>query len=288
MLDCNSGGCLLITPFLYILRIGEKKYMDDSIKVQKLTGQQQRILKLLFKFRFVSAGLLADVMGIHRVSVYEVLEQLVRKGLVAKVYEPKFRIDRKPAYYYLNKTGVTTVRKLMDVKEPVVHALYKNDEITDEFVDHSMKLMRCYVSIMKHIPEGSDIFSKTEINRFRQFPKTRPDMYVRTPDGREAIVVIADDKPLYIVRKRLEEILAHSEDEAWDGDYPRICFVLKDNSAKYSFLYTTNKKLEAMGVDDDELSVLAATLSSFDSDVANPWSTSSAPKKYVSLFDQTA
>ena len=117
--------------------------MDGDVKGQKLTGQQQRVLKLLFKFRFVSAGLLADVMGIHRVSVYEVLEQLVSKKLVAKVYEPKFRIDRKPAYYYLNKSGVTAVRKLMDVKESVVHALYKNDEMTDDFVRHSMKLIKC-------------------------------------------------------------------------------------------------------------------------------------------------
>lgn len=258
--------------------------MDDGIKVQKLTGQQQRILKLLFKFRFVSSGLLADVMGIHRVSVYGVLEQLVSKGLVTKVYKSTFRIDRKPAYYYLNKTGVTTVRKLMDVKESVVHALYKNDEITDEFVDHSMKLMKCYVAIMKHLPEGSEIFSRTEINRFRQFPKTRPDMYVRTPDGQEAIVVMTDDKPLYIVRKRLEEILAHSEDEAWDGDYPRICFILRNDSARYSFLYTTNKKLEAMGVDDGELFVLAASLPSFDNGANNVWSTPHEPKKKVSLF----
>ena len=170
--------------------------MSSDENGQKLSGQQQRILKLLFKFRFVSAGLLAMVMGIRREGVYQVLEQLVAKKLVTKVYEAKYRIDRKPAYYYLNKTGVTAVRKLMDAKESVVHALYKNDEMTDDFVSHSMTLMQCYVSIMKYLPDGSDIFSKTEINRFKQFPKNRPDLYIRTPDGKEAIVVIVDDKPL--------------------------------------------------------------------------------------------
>lgn len=260
--------------------------MSGDVKDQKLTGQQQRILKLLFKFRFVSAGLLADVMGIRKASVYEALEQLVRKELVTKVYEPKFRIDRKPAYYYLNKKGVTTVRKLMGVKESVVHALYKNDEMTDDFISHSMKLMRCYVAIMKHLPEGSDIFSKAEINRFRQFPKNRPDMYIRTPDGREAIVVIADDKPSYIVRKRLDEIITHSEDESWEGkNYPPICFVLKDNPAKYSFLYTTNKKLESMGMEEDELPILATALTAFDNPTARIWSSPTNPKQTASLFE---
>lgn len=259
--------------------------MDGDVKGQKLTGQQQRVLKLLFKFRFVSAGLLSDVMGIHRVSVYEVLEQLVSKELVVKVYEPKFRIDRKPAYYYLNKSGVTTVRKIMDVKESVVHALYKNDEMTDDFVSHSMKLMQCYTAIIKYLPVGSDIFSKTEINRFQQFPKNRPDMYIRTPEGREAIVVIADDKPQYIIRKRLDEILIHSEDESWEGDnYPRICFILKDQSAKYSFLHTTSKKLEGMGLEEDELLILVADLTSFDKLIASPWSSPFKPKDHTELF----
>lgn len=259
--------------------------MSRDESSQKLTGQQQRILKLLFKFRFVSAGLLATVMGVRREGVYQVLEQLVNKNLVTKVYEEKYRIDRKPAYYYLNKSGVTTVRKLMDVKESVVHTLYKNDEMTDDFISHSMKLMQCYVAIMKYLPAGSDIFSKTEINRFKQFPKNRPDLYIRTPEGKEAIVVLADDKPLYIVRKRLDEIITHSEDEGWDSnDYPHICFILKDHSAKYSFLYTTSKKLEGMGLGEDELPILAAALGSFDQPIASPWSLTLKPKEYIELF----
>jgi predicted transcriptional regulator len=259
--------------------------MSSDESIQKLTGQQQRILKLLFKFRFVSAGRLALVMGIRREGVYQVLEQLVSKGVVTKVYKEEWRIDRRPAYYYLNKAGVTTVRKVMDVKEPVVHALYKNDEMTDDFVEHSLKLMQCYVAIMKYLPDGSDIFSKTEINRFKQFPKTRPDMYARTPDGKEAVIVIVDDKPLYIVRKRLDEIVTHSEDEGWTSEtYPHICFILKDHSAKYSFLYTTSKKLEGMGLEDNELPILAASLDSFKTPIASPWSSPIKPKEYTKLF----
>lgn len=259
--------------------------MSEGREGQKLTGQQQRILTLLFKFRFVSAGLLADVMGIRRASVYEVLEQLIAKGLVTKVYKPEFRIDRKPAYYYLNKTGVTTVRKVMGVKESVVHALYKNDEMTPEFVGHSMKLMQCYVAISRHLPEGTEIFSKAEINRYKQFPKNRPDLYIRTPDGQEAIVVIVDDKPAYIIRKRLDEILTHSEEEGWSsGDYPRICFVLQDNSAKYSFLFAANKKLDSMGVEEDELYILAAALPALSEERVSIWSNCLKPKQLINLF----
>ena len=259
--------------------------MGASEKEVKLTVQQQRVLKLLFKFRFVSAQLLGLVMGIRRVSVYEVLEKLVGKGLVTKVYKNEYRIHGKPAYYYLNKTGVTTVRKLMDVKESVVHALYKNEEATEEFIEHCLKLTGLYTAIMPSLPDNSDIFTRTEINRFKQFPKNRPDLYVRTPDGHEAIIVLVDEKPPYIIRKRLEEIITHSEDEGWDGDYPRICFVLKDGNAKNSFLYTTRKKLESMGFDEEEIYILATSLKAVNEESRVMWSNALNPKKYISLFE---
>ncbi|SRR6266496_361303 len=259
--------------------------MEASEQEIKLSSQQQRILKLLFKFRFISAQLLAQVMGISRPGVYQALESLVEKELVSKVYENEFRIDRKPAYYFLNKQGVTAVRKLMGVKESVVHTLYKNDIATPEFIEHCLVTAYCYAAISRYLPADTDIFTKSEINRFTRFPKNRPDLYIRTPDGREAIIAIMDGQPLYIARKRLDEIITHSEDEGWeDGDYPRICFILRHGNDKSSFLYTTRKKLEAMGMDEDEIYVLASHLKAFKEDSDRVWSNAFNPKSFVQLF----
>lgn len=260
--------------------------MAASDQEQKLSSGQQRVLKLLFKFRFISAQLLAQVMGISRPGVYQALEALVEKELVTKVYEENYRIDRKPAYYYLNKRGVTVVRKLMNEKERVVHTLYKNDIATPEFVEHCLATASYYVSISRSLPPDTNIFTKAEINYLPEFPKNRPDLYIRTPDGNEAVVAIMDDKPLYIVRKRLNEIIQHSEDEGWeDGDYPRICFVLKHGSDKNSFLYTTRKKLEDMGMDEDEICILATHLIAFEGDSDRIWSNAFKPKDLVGLFE---
>lgn len=258
--------------------------MEASDREVKLSSQQQRVLKLLFKFRFISAQLLAQVMGISRPGVYQALESLVEKKIIGKVYEKEFRIDRKPAYYYLNKSGVTVVRRLLNAKESAVHALYKNDVASPEFVDHCLVAASCYAAISRFLPVGTDIFTKAEINRFKQFPKNRPDLYIRTPDGREAIIVIMNDNPLYIVRKRLAEIVQHSEDEGWEGDYPRIGFILRHGNDKNSFLYTTRKKLEDMGMDEDEICVLATHLKAFDGDSDHIWANAFNPKTFVSLF----
>lgn len=257
-------------------------------KVVRVSAGQERILKLLFKFRFISTQLLSEIMGTGRRSAYEVVELLVGKGLLDKVYETDFRYARKPAYYYLNKSGVTAVRKLMDVKESVVHPLYKNSEASEEFINHCLTVATCFIQIKKSLPSGSELFTKSEINRFSQFPKNRPDLYIRTKDGMEAIVVIIDDKPSFIIRKRLDEIIRHFEDEDWPSDnYPHICFVLKDANAKNSFLYGVNKKLENMGFDENEIHILATSIKSLKEDSAHVWFDAFYLAKRVALFEKS-
>lgn len=253
-------------------------------KEVRLTISQQRVVKLLFKFRFLSASGLGQVMGIRRASTYEALEKLVDKELVTRVYPDKYITERKPAYYYLNKSGVTAVRKLMDVPESVVHTHYKNDQATEEFVVHCQALAQLYVDLLPTLPDGTDVFTKAEINRFDQFPKNRPDLYVRTPDGQEAIVVLAVNSPLYVIRKRLDEIIDHSENEGWDGEYPRICFVLKNSTATHSFLYTSKRKLENMGMEDGELNILVTSLTDTGDPSKRLWANVMTPKTYTNLF----
>lgn len=231
--------------------------MNQPIPDLKLTTQKIRVLMLLFKFRFVTSHLLASYMNIRRASTYEVLEYLAKYNLVTKVYSKEFRITRRPAYYYLSKEGVTLVRKLMDVKESVVHPLYKNDAASEDFIRLSLLTLDYYNMITKYLPEDSEIFSRSEINRIREFPKNRPDLYLRTPDGSEAIVIIVDTKPKHVINRRLEEIIAHYDSGEWEGEYPTIVFIFNDGNAMHRFIYFAHKVLESTGI-DDELTILSS------------------------------
>ena len=84
--------------------------MSSEESNQKLTGQQQRILKLLFKFRFVSAGLLAMVMGIRREGVYHVRvkERAVEGRANARVIEllaKHFSVQKRAVQIVHGKTS---------------------------------------------------------------------------------------------------------------------------------------------------------------------------------------
>ena len=255
-------------------------------KVLPLNGQQQRALKLLFKFRFGTSRLLADVISIRPDSMYPVIESLVSRKLVTKVYEPTYRIDRRPAYYYLSKQGVTTLRRIMEFTESFVHAQYKNDSASDSFIQQCLTVLSCYSPIKRSLPAGTEVLTKAEIQQISDFPKNRPDLYIRTLDNREAIVIFGTETQPYILKKRLQEILEHFEDDEWDGEYPVIAFVLKDASSVNSFLYRSAKTLDSMGVDDSELMLVAASVDSIFKDRPNVWHSVYKPKNTCPLFSE--
>ncbi len=258
--------------------------MEANKNTVTVTRKQARILKLLFKFRFVNTQSLAQVVGVDRRAMHYMLEALVSKDLVRKSYSKSYRIDRKPAYYYLAKSGVTVVRNLLEVKETAVNTLYKDEHASKDFIEHCQTVLACYVALKPNLPPDTDIFTKTEINRFSQFPKTRPDLYIRTPSNQEIIVVVADNQPKYIFNKRLDEIIEHCEDEGWEGGvYPIIAFVLKDKADQNSFLYKTNKKLEDMGMDEGELTVLATSINRLSSGETRIWSNVFRPQNLVRI-----
>jgi predicted transcriptional regulator len=259
--------------------------LEATDKEIKLSMQSARVLKLLFKFRFVAARTLADVMGIRRYSLYEVLERLVSLGLIEKVYEEAWRIDRKPAYYYLNKSGVTTVRGLLDVKESVVHALYKNDSASPDLIEHFLVVLAAYAPLRLSLPKDSEMFAKTELSQFKQFPKNRPDLFVRTPDGHEAMIIFIHDIAPHQFNKKMDEIIQHSEDEGWNGEYPKIAYVLKNRTAKYNFLYKAAKKLDDMGIDEEDITIFATTLDDIMQGLYKSWASVYNPKNSTTLFE---
>lgn len=252
---------------------------------QNITKQQQRILTLIYKFRFITSPLLAKLLQIRQDSTYEALQKLVDVGLVIKVYKQQWRIDRRPAYYFLAPKGVTVIRKLLELNEKSVNPLYKDANAKDEFIRQCHLIMSCYIPLKHQYPDA-DIRTKTEINRFSMFPKNKPDLYMKLPDGKEAFISVLPDQLPYFVNKRRDEYIQHSEDEGWRNDqYPTVAFVLLNNSRKAGFLFNTKVKLENMGMGESDIIVMATSIESLLNSKTNTiWSSAASPLKAEKLL----
>lgn len=251
----------------------------------QLTKQQQRLLKLVYKFRFITAPLLAKLLSIRHDTAFNALQSLYKLELLERRYEQSWRIDRRPAYYYLSKKGVTTVKKLLELKDGGVNSLYHDAKVGPEFIQGCFNNLACYIAIKQDLPAETAIRTKTEINRFKIFPKTRPELYVKTADRQEAFIIITPDKLPYFVNKRRDEYLEHSEDEGWNGRYPVIAFVLKDTRAKLGFLYKAHEKLEEMGFEQNDISIVATDIKQLLSEGSPGWASAYNPTKFIELFE---
>lgn len=251
---------------------------------KQLTKQQQRLLTLVYKFRFITTPLLAKLLSIRKDTAYELLQILHTLELLDRVYEQSWRIDRKPAYYYLSKQGVTTVKKLLELQDRAVNSLYNDHKASQEFIQECFNNLECYISIKQKLPDNTVIRTKTEINRFTVFPKQRPELYVKMQDGHEAFIIIVPDKLPYFVNRRRDEYIEHSEEEGWNGTYPTMAYVLKDTRSKLGFLYKAQQKLEEMGYEESEISIIATDISQLLSDNNPGWASAFNPTKYVNLF----
>lgn len=253
-------------------------------EILRLTNQQQRLLKLVYKFRFITAPLLAKLLTIRHDTTYDSLRTLHKLELLERVYKESWRIDRRPAYYYLSKKGVTTVKKLLELNDNAVNSLYNDSKASPDFIQECLNNLVCYIAIKKHLPTDSVIRTKTEINRFKVFPKQRPELYVKTPGGNEAFIIIVPDKLPYFVNKRRDEYIEHSEEEGWRGTYPIMAYVFKDSRSKLGFLYKAQKKLEELGYDENEISIIATDIKQLVNGDNPGWSNAFNPTKYVDLL----
>jgi hypothetical protein len=104
-----------------------------------------------------------------------------------------------------------------------------------------------------------EIFTKHEVAYFDDFPKTKPDLYLR--GDKEYLIVLAHDTPLFLSRKLLTEYITHFDEDGWTtGIYPTLLFIFADDNTRIRFQEYSHNLLESNGINIDELSITATTL----------------------------
>lgn len=237
----------------------------------KISPSQTRILQALLKYRFLTTDLLADLVKKDRSTVYERLAVLVDQKYVVKKYDSSYRINRRPATYYLAPAGIRYLKSL-GVERTQIH--YKNKDFTETQIDEYYRYPKYSLCLHRSYPETFRTYSKYQLN---------PDDYLNplpwllvVPDDENApdlfMEYIPAGEPNWIIRKRINQHIDYSDEV--DYLYPYLLLVAgNDNTEKRiikmssgliwdSELYTTTEErllsgkkniwLRPMEVDWDE------------------------------------
>lgn len=233
--------------------VNDKRY-------NKLNAKQLHILTLIYKFRFISIPLLTEYQNLKsQTTLLRNLKILEEQGYIGRRFDLSFKIDHKPAYYYLAAKGIAVLKDDPRFDSSVLHSYYKNKNVSESFMQHSIDVLAVFNSIKKTLPDSFDIFSKPELSTFDDFPENKPDLFLR--GNNEYFITLAHDVQPFIIRKRLAEYIAHSEENGWDGgEYPVLLYIFADSTNEIRFLGYAKSALESAGIDSDELHIGATTL----------------------------
>lgn len=234
-----------------------------TTRYNALNTKQIHILKLAYKFRFITAPLLAEYKGLKsRHAMYVTLERLANQGyLLRRKDDTPF--NNKGIRYGLAAKGFKYLKEV-GVSNEALKPLYRNKDVLEEFVDHCVAALRVCLAIRAAHPDTFDIYCRTEMHDFEDFPQPRPDLFIRRKKPSKTkpnlyFVELWHDQPLFIAKKRLKNLINHYDTEWPEETYPTLLFILADERIAKNFQRYADSLLEDMGM-EEEVTVASTSL----------------------------
>lgn len=195
----------------------------------RLNPEQLEVLELLHKFRFASSDLIARYFNKKNGTfVYKRIKILEEQGLVGKRYENSYRLQGRPAIYYLVPDGA---RKLQEIRNTDVNikAAYKDKIASDQFIDHNLTIFKIYCDLKTLYGDRLKFFTKSELKQYEYFPDPLPDAYFRinTDDEHKQyfLEALQSTRPFFVSVNKARRYIQYQESGEWedtDTDLPTV------------------------------------------------------------------
>lgn len=251
----------------------------------KLNNKQIQLLKLLFKFRFVTAELVARHKGIRKSAVNNAFSILLDQGLIARHYDNSYKIQGRGATYYLTPEALRLLKGNYKLSETVVRAMLNNKRLSDSFIDDNLTIMAAYLNLRAIYPNAFNIFTASELGDFDYFPEPKPSLYLirkkpATSSHKDYLLDIFNDSRLFIIKKRIQVYIDHFDSGDWgEGEYPTILLVCADPRSEEKVL----KYVESLLEDFELYATTKKALLNRQSQEMAIWTDAINPEELISL-----
>lgn len=264
----------------------------SSIKDYRLNQKQVHILTLVYKFRFITAPLLAKYRKDSNPSVTNsALTKLRTKGYVGRNYNKSYKLQGRAAVYYLTPKSLNFLKNEHELDPKALHAMYKNPGLSLNYIDRHLEALKIFLAIRQTYPGIFHMFSRTELIKHGYFPDKKPDLYLHRiePSSKlpnEYLLEIVSGESFFSVKKRFSDYLEHFESGDWEAEtknsYPTLLFVCHDGKTESRLQEHISKVFDNTGIDD--LKIFTTSLKALlDTDHKQVWSDVYDPGSPVSL-----
>jgi hypothetical protein len=199
---------------------------------RKLTTKQIETLLITYRFRFITTNNLARHKQITHNSAYSALEILAKNGYLGRKHNKSYRLQNKPASYYLKPQAVTYLSKSdLDVNKDVLKSRFREHTKSAEFIDQQIAIHEAYLDLLQQMGDSAEILIGAEMTSIEGMIKPAPSLFVKPTKGRIYFIELTDGQHLFIVKKRIRKYIENYEADEWEWDeYPDV-YILRNSKA---------------------------------------------------------
>ena len=212
-----------------------------------LNDEQIEVLNLLYKFRFTTSDLLAQYFNKKNgMYVYKRLKILQDQGYIGKRFDSSYRIQGKPAAYYLLPAGLKKLNERRTAKSKNALGaswLYKDTRVGDVFVQHCLSIFGIYCTLKAEYGDCLRFFTKSQLGKYDYFSDFTPSVYILiSKDGAEHdffLEYLQSSKPFFAILQRLKGYAEYADSGEWEagtGSTFPIVLLICDNKKLVSLL----------------------------------------------------
>jgi hypothetical protein len=202
-------------------------------KQPKITKQQQAILVLLYKHRFLNRIQIQSFLGhTHKRRIIIWLKDLREKKYVEWIYNPNNFIEKsKPAIYHLNTNGIRYLRQEGLYSEAALRQRRGDAKRSQTFIDHCLSVADCCLALEKqtNIDRQFTYITKTEYERdgsgYEFLDALKPDLlYTKQMHSEDdesqtnyMLEIFDSTLPRYRINKRLKDYVKFLSEGSWEA-----------------------------------------------------------------------
>lgn len=234
---------------------------------KNVTKKQLAVLKQLYRFRFGTTDLLARSLELKDGRyIHMRLDALVKQLYIGKNYDSSYKLEGKPATYYLLPKAFAVLKQYAktDGKEVSLKTLrnaYKDKEASERFIAKKLAVFTIYDKLQVSYGDSLSFWTKEQLNfdKYDYFPEPKPDAYLTiTPEGPRPrdryffLNYLDDETPFFVHVRRLQKYVDYVEAGEWEdatSSKLRGALLVCEST---SLLKRVRKKL-AQIVDEDEV-----------------------------------
>ena len=211
--------------------------MKPTTHKQTLNQKQIRLLKLIYKFRYITSIQISKYELLTSRAINYRLEVLADQGYIGIFFDKSYKLSGKPARYYLTLKGINFLKTEPGINLHSLKLMYKNKSISSVSINHHLLILDIYIKLRTKFKDGYLMYGKYEIYGNEIYPNPPTDIYIQKIESiqnacSDYLIDIFEDTPPFVIKKRLKAIMEHLESEEYQQAtkraYPSILIICAD------------------------------------------------------------